>query len=223
MWRLSNDYEMYTEAFDMIRVYDGKKIDYRKMNELLHDIDNYTIEDFMKMLLNPPRNPNGRPRKIYAALRYLLDDKGARYVVNAIHKSVTTLIELRLLMNSGDVAAGLRFSVNEFKNNLPEDSPIKNLSNFAIVKNLNLAKQVSIRDLTVLKLMLENIRAGKFDDFEYERLLYTVINRCTFSEYRVMNDIGMMDCLEGRLIDVNTAHLYQSYDDMEDTGLNTIK
>lgn len=221
MWRLSNDYEMYAEAFDKVRLSDDKTITYEKMNELLSDIDNYTVEDFMRMLLNPPRNPKGRPRKIYAALRYLLDDKGARYVVNAIHKSATTLIELRMLMNSGELAAGLRFSVNEFKNNLPDESPIKNLSNYAIVKNLNLAKQVSIRDLTVLKLMLENIRAGKYDEFEYERLLYTAINRCTFSEYRVMNDIGMMDCLEGRLIDVNTAHLYETCENTSDAGLYT--
>ena len=207
MWKLSDSYEMYSEAFDKVRISEVKKIDYSLMNELLSDIDNYTIEDFMKMLLNPPRKPKGRPRNIYKALRYLLDDKGARLVVSSVYKSTQLLIEMRLLMNSGYVASGLKFNITEFKDGLPENSKIKGLSDHAIMKYFRLAGMVSLRDLMVLKMMIENTRLGKYDDIGYERLLYTMINRCTFEEERVLNDIGIKDLVDEQLFNVNTAHL----------------
>lgn len=212
IWRLSDNYEMYSEAFDKVYVYEGDIITYEIMKNLLVGIDNYNIDDFIRMLLNPPRNKFGKPRNVYKALNCLMDDLGPRKLVSKVRSAINRVYEMRIYMNKGIISAGKGFvlsekALNEFKDKLPESSTLKKMSNFTLSKYYKLARQTSLRDLMVMKMILSNNRINNYSTEQYERVLFSLINRCTYCADRVMNDAGMKNTLEEQLYQINKVRL----------------
>ena len=217
IWRLSDNYEEYQEAFERVRLSGLKSVDYKEMFDLLEGIDNYNIEDFIRLLLKPPRNPKSKPRNVYKALRSLVDEMGARAVVTKVSSALEVIQEMRMLMNNGTLAAGLRFKMSDFKASLDDSSKLKNMSDFRVLKYYRLAMMTSLRDIVAARLILKNARVNTYSDETYERMLFTLINRCTFNENRVMNDIGMKDTLEHGLYGLNII-ASSEVDDYDDTA-----
>lgn len=211
VWRLSDNYEMYNEAFDKVRTFTGQRVTYDDMKELLVGIDNYNIDDFIRMLLSPPRNKKGRPKNIYKALNCLINDLGPRKLCNKVLSAFERVLEMRLLLNDGKLSANgiwlKDYHINKLKEELPDDSKLKNMSNFAIKKYYNLAKQTSMRDIMISVMMLENNRIDQYSSEQYERILYSVVNRCTFNSDRVMNDCGIKNTLDESLQRLNSISI----------------
>lgn len=212
IWRLSDNYEMYQTAFEQVKLYQGDVITYDTMKNLLVGIDNYNIDDFIKMLLKPPKNRNGRPRNIYKALKCLMDDMGAKALVGKVKTAIDRVSEMRIQMNLGNISAGSGFvlsekALNEFKERLEDDNILKGMANFTLSKYYKLAKMTSARDLMFMQMILDNNRVDKFSTEGYERVLYSLINRQTFRSTRVQNDAGMDDILSRGLYDINVTSL----------------
>ena len=209
IWRLSDNYEEYADTFNKIKLYEGKHISYEQMKELLVGIDNYNVDDFVRMILNPPRKRKGKPRNIYKALNNLTDDIGARNLVLKVSNALDRIAEMRILMNEGKISAGNGYMLseailNKFKEGLPDSSKLKKMSNFALSKYYRLAKQTSMRDIEIARLIIDNSRTKVFTGTQYERILFSLINRCTFRPNRVANDIGMKDTLDEAMYNINS-------------------
>lgn len=211
VWRLSDNYEMYPEAFDSVRAFNSENISYADMKDALIGIDNYNIDDFVRMLLSPPRNKKGRPKNIYKALNCLIGDLGPKKLCNKVKDVFERVLEMRLILNDGMLSANgiwlKEYHINRLKESLPEQSKLKNLSNFAIKKYYDLARQTSMRDIMIAVMMLENNRIDEYSNEQYERVLYSVVNRCTFNGDRVMNDCGMKSTLDESISGLNKISL----------------
>lgn len=211
VWRLSDNYEMYPEAFDSVRAFNSSNISYADMKDALVGIDNYNIDDFIRMLLSPPRNKKGRPKNIYKALNCLIGDMGPKKLCLKVKTALERVLEMRLLLNDGELSANgiwlKEYHINRLKESLPDNSKLKNMSNFAIKKYYNLARQTSMRDIMIAVMILENNRIDAYTPEQFERVLYSVVNRCTFNGDRVMNDCGMKNTLNESMNSLNSISL----------------
>lgn len=166
-------------------------ITYEKAFESLAGIENFVIEDFLRKItdqLNTDKVSGRNP--IYRMLGYLIDEYGAKQLVNILKKKIDELIEFRLAINNGYIPIIVHYNIDEAKKLIGEENPIYNKSDYTFRELSKLASKTSLLDWTYMKMILENVRY-KYDDTSYLRALYSLVSRSVLTESRINNDIGL--------------------------------
>ena len=153
-------------------------------------LNNFVIDDFILRLLEPMTSDrtNGK-NKIYKMLGSLIDEFGARGLVNVLKSKIDDYIEFRLAINTGIIPIKVRYSVPEAKNRLGEKHKLSRYSDYTFRKMATIASSTSMRDWMYMKMILSN--ASKMSDTSYEKVLYSIVNRSVLTESRLNNDIGL--------------------------------
>lgn len=197
--RMSNSYDQYGEVIDKIIAesvpndVDGTNlytITYEDTLNAMKGIENFVIDDFIAKLLDPLKSDktNGK-NKIYRMLGSLLEEFGARQLVNRLKNKIDDYIEFRIAINTGIIPIVVKYSVQEAKNRLGEKHKLSKYSDYTFRKMANIASQTSLRDWMYMKMILGNV--SKMSDSSYEKALYSLINRSVLTESRINNDIGI--------------------------------
>ena len=95
----------------------------------------------------------------------------------------------------------MKYSLEEFKGKLEEESPLKKLSDFALRKNISMALDTSLKDLTYMKLILSTSKS--FDDESCEIVLMKLMNRALLTEERLLCNIGVQNDIDMELYNIN--------------------
>lgn len=202
--RMSNSYDDYEETIDKIaqNVPEGK-LEYNDLQEQMKGIENYVIEDFIELLLEPLSNDKTTSKKIYKMMTALMDEFGARKLVSSIIAVARESIEFRQFINDGYIPINIHYSFKEVQKSIGDKSSISKLSEFQFRKKAKLASKTSLLDWQYIILILSNI--NKFSDESYERALYTLASRSVLSESRLNNDIGVENILMGDIFSINNT------------------
>lgn len=203
--RMSDNYDEYGFMIGLLEDSGYTEISYDSMKDLLSGVENYALEDFIGIILKPPANPRASKRKAYGMMRIMIDDMGGVKLINSIKRTIEKLIEIRTYINQGLIPGRIKYSMKEFKDKLPEESLLKNTSDFIIRKNIDTALDCSLRDLMFIKLILQN-NSG-FSDEACELTLIKVINRALVSSDRLLSDIGLQDDMDRILYKLNRVLL----------------
>lgn len=211
--RMSNLYDDYTETID--KMCDGLEnyvIDYKEMQDKLKGIENYIIEDFVELLLEPLTNDRTNSKKIYKMLGSLLNEFGPQNLVYRIIKIAKEELEFREYINSGYIPIKVHYSFKEIKKAIGDKSEISKLSEYQFRKKALLASKTSLRDWQYIVLILSNVR--DYNKSSYEKVLYTLVNRSVISSSRLNNDIGIDNILTSDIKLLDTIR----YEDKENEG-----
>jgi hypothetical protein len=208
MIRLGKDYNNYSSLLGRFRIkYEGGCITYKDMLLELKDIENYTLDYFMIKLSQPlDIDKISKRKKIYSIQRALVNELGYTELLKKISYKVKDLIEMRILINTGQVPVGIKFNADKVKNKLPEKHPLKKLSNNGFRATAWMASRYCIRDLILIKDMISSLgNLYKANQFECAKVLNSIVNRTTFDKDRLLNDIKIQNQIEESLYVVNTA------------------
>lgn len=202
--RMSNAYDQYENVIENIcakslpngymqmSILETPVITYTQAFECLRGIENFVIDDFLERLTVPLNSDNPSSRIIvFKMMSYLVEEYGARKLVNILLKKIDELIEFRIAINDGYIPIIVNYNVDEAKRMLGEDSQIATKSDFQFRKLAKLASMTSLKDWIYMKMILQN--TSKFDDNSYDKVLYSLINRSVLTESRLNNDIGVED------------------------------
>lgn len=193
--RMSKAYDDYDGLIEKFKLYESDLITYDLALEGLKGIENYVLDDFLEKLLEPLKSdkPTGRAA-IFRMLNSLIREYGARKLVNLLIFRVSDLIEFRIAINKGYIPIIVRYSVEESKKLIGEENPISKKSDYQFIRMASMASKTSLRDLTYLKLILENV--SKYDELSYEKAVYAAVTRSVLTESRLNNDIGISNVME---------------------------
>lgn len=211
--RMSNLYDDYIETID--RMCDGLEnyiIDYKEMQDKLKGIQNYVIEDFVELLLEPLINDKTNGKKIYKMLGSLLNEFEPQNLVYKIIKIAKEELEFREYINSGYIPIKVHYSFKEIKKAIGDKSEISKLSEYQFRKKALLASKTSLRDWQYIILILSNVR--DYNRSSYEKVLYTLVSRSIISSSRLNNDIGIDNILTSDIKLLDTIR----YEDKENEG-----
>lgn len=211
--RMSNLYDNYIETID--RMCDGLEnyiIDYKEMQDKLKGIQNYVIEDFVELLLEPLINDKTNGKKIYKMLGSLLNEFEPQNLVYKIIKIAKEELEFREYINSGYIPIKVHYSFKEIKKAIGDKSEISKLSEYQFRKKALLASKTSLRDWQYIILILSNVR--DYNRSSYEKVLYTLVSRSIISSSRLNNDIGIDNILTSDIKLLDTIR----YEDKENEG-----
>lgn len=127
--RMSNAYDAYKETVEIVLqsvkdVPNSKEITMAQMKEALTGIENYVLDDFITELTKRMGSTKiSTNRKIYKMYKSLLDTMGAVKLVKTLRSKIDTIIELRLLINSGVIPIRIRYSAKEVKDRIERMYP----------------------------------------------------------------------------------------------------
>lgn len=202
--RMSSSYDDYEEIIDKIVTesvpdkIEGQDpnwvytITYRDTLDAMKGIENFVLDDFIDKLLVPLKTDKQNAKnKVYKMLNALLEEYGAQQLVNKLKFKVDDYIEFRIAINNGIIPIQImKFSVQDSKKRLPEESKLLNFSDYTFRKMALIASRTSLTDWMYMKLILNNARY-QYDSTSYERVLYSLINRTILNESRLNNAIGI--------------------------------
>ena len=207
--RMSNSYDDYEETIDKIaqNIPEGK-LEYNDLQEQMKGIENYVIEDFIELLLEPLANDKTTSKKIYKMLAALMDEFGARKLTSSIISIARDSLEFRQFINDGYIPVNIYYSFKEVQKSIGDKSSISKLSEFQFRKKAKLASKTSLLDWQYIILILSNV--NKFSDESYEKALYTLVSRSVLSESRLNNDIGVENILIDDISSINSIKYIDS-------------
>lgn len=194
--RMSTAYDDYGNIITKVLEYNKDKVIDRKVMEVgLKGVENFVIDDFIEQLLKPLSGSDiQKNRKIYKMYGALVKEMGADGVLTKIKYKVDELIEFRRAINNGIIPIQVRFSVEEAKQRLGEESKLYKVPDFRFRKMAYIASQTSLKDWFYMQTLLSQV-GGKYgrlrDTQEYERILYTLVHRTVLNEHRIKKGIGM--------------------------------
>lgn len=219
--RMSTSYDEYDRVIDKIctGVQEDTQLSYERIQEELKGIENYVLDDFIVALAKPIASDKiSTNRHVYKMLKVLIQEYGAKGLVNKLQYSIDELIQFRIIINSGIVPIKVSYSFMEVKNKLGEDNKLSKISEFRFRKMAQLASLISIRDLVYVQLILNNIdtiavnkserketdkETGKervvtvvtkiLSEESCEKALYSMLHRSVLNKDRLDNDIGISD------------------------------
>ena len=204
--RMSSEYDQYDQVIEKICVnnlpegymqmnfIDVPPITYQQAFESLRGIENFVIDDFMEKLAIPlpSDNPNGKA-VVFKMMGYLVEEYGARKLVNTLTKKIDELIEFRLAINAGYIPIIVNYNVDEAKKLLGEESEIAKKSDYQFRRLAKLASRTSLQDWFYMRLILQNV--NKFNEESYNKALYSLVTRSVLTESRINNNIGIDDLM----------------------------
>ncbi len=124
----------------------------------------------------------------------LSQEFGPEKLVSKITYKIDDYIEFRIAINSGAIPIKVKYSVDEAKKRLGEESRLSKLSDFQFRRMSYIASQTSLKDWTYMRLILHNVTL-KYKAESYEKVLYSLVNRSNLSEFRLNNDIGLKNSI----------------------------
>jgi len=190
--RMSNAYDDYGNIIDRVmEMVSGGVIDKKIMEKGLKGVENYVIDDFIEFLLRPLSGPEiSKNRKVYKMYGALVREMGAKAVLMKTRYKVDELIEFRRAINNGLIPIQVRFSVEEAKKRLGEESKLGKIADFRFRKLAELASKTSLKDWFYMQTLLSRV-SGMTSDEECERILFTLVHRTVLNEIRVKKGIGV--------------------------------
>ena len=210
--RLSSNYDVYDDVIDNIvnnlGVINSKteiEISYEDMLTYLKDIQFYILDDFILQLITPMRSKKiVVNRKVYKVEGVMLNELGAKGLVYKLRYRIDELIEMRIAINNGYIPIRVKYSVVEAKRRLGENHRLNKLSDYAFRYTAYIASKTSLKDWLFMKMILNNI-SNIANSEEYEKVIHALINRSTFNENRLLNDIGVSNIIENSLYELNNT------------------
>ena len=210
--RLSSNYDTYDDVINSIVNNLGSmqsknkiQLSYKDMLEYLKGVQFYILDDFILQLLIPIKTKKiVTNRKIYKIEKEMLNELGAKGLVNKLRYRVDDLIEMRMAINNGYIPIRVKYSVQESKRRLGESSKLNKLSDYSFKYTAYIASKTSLKDWLFIKMLLNNIENISNIE-EYERVIHSIVNRSTFNENRLLNDIGVIDTIENSLYELNNT------------------
>lgn len=173
--RMGEAYDEYQIVLDRIKSLNLTTISYDDMKKALTGIEHYNTEDFLRVVLKPPRTAKSSKKKALNMMYVLIGDMGAHALLTSISNSINQLLELRTYVNKGYIPGTVKFDLDEFKAKLDDTSYFKKMNNYSLGKKLNLAFMTSQRDLLFMKMI---IMQGLVDDCNTcEKTLYVLLTR----------------------------------------------
>ena len=218
--RVNDQYNEYGSLMDRIAIdCKGTEVSYKTMLEHLKGVENFILDDFIVELTKPMLSKNiALNRKIYKIERALLDESTPQDILYKFYKRLDNLIEMRVMINMGAVPAGVRFKVETAQNRIGDGSSLSKLSEFGFMRIYNQAQLTSLKDWVFMKMILGKVFNSDKPSYmvrndEYYKTLHALINRTTFSSYRLLNDMCIEDAND-IYIDKLDKYLYEDWDDM---------
>lgn len=177
-------------------------ITYDNAFDALKGIENFVLDDLLVGFTMPLKTDKISGRKmIFKTMGFLIEEYGARKLVNMLLSKIDELIEFRVAINSGYIPILVDYNVAEAKKMLGEESKIASKSDYQFKKMSYIAARTSLLDWVYLKLILEN--TNKFNDESYEKALYSAVARSSLTPSRINNDIGIENILSKDLEYIN--------------------
>lgn len=199
--RMGEAYDDYDLVLSRIQVLNLTSISYDDMKKVLTGIEHFNIDDFLKVLLKPPRTAKTSKKKITHMMYTLMGDLGAQQLLKMIAFHVDQLLELRTYINKGYIPGEVKISLSDFKDKLEDGNVFKTMSDYVLSKKINLALTVSQRDLLYLKLMILQGMSSEKDTCE--KTLYVILSRALLSPARLSEYLGCRDIVDKELIMLN--------------------
>lgn len=202
--RLSTSYDDYEETIDRLCLgRENTELTYDEMLEGLKGVENFVLDDLIERLLIPvPNNSTSANKKMYRMLSSLIQEFGPEKLVNRLKYKINDYIEFRIAINSGIIPIKVRYSVLEAKGRLGEDSRIAKINDYQFRRMAYIASKTSLRDWTYMRLILNNV-TSRYRPESYEKVLYSLVNRSNLSEFRLNNDVGIIDIISPDLDKLN--------------------
>lgn len=201
--RMSTAYDDYDEVIDDICIKDRSfDISYDKMVEHLKNVNNYVLDDFIAQLLVPVKSKKiVKRRKIYKMYGFLRESMSASKLVSDIKYKVEDMIEFRMAINNGKIPVLVRYSVDEVKTRIDENSKLKKMNTYTFKRSAYIASQTTLRDWYYMKMILCSVKG--YDESSYDRVLIGLIHRGVYSCDRLANLMGISNVLEENLFSLN--------------------
>ena len=199
--RLSNSYDDYQEVIDNIRLKrGGNKLTYDEMLEDLKGVENYLLDDFLEKLLIPATNPSPNANKrMYRISNSLIAEFGAQKLVQKLKYKIDDYLEFRLAINKGIIPIKVKYDISEAKKKLGEEHRLYKISDFSFRRMAYVASQTSLNDWLYMRLIVNNASNRGGSEVEFERVIYSLINRSNLPDIRLNNDIGLENSLSPEL------------------------
>lgn len=196
--RMSSSYDDYIQIIDKIceenlpegylqskEIYD---IDYDSVFNSLRGIENFVLDDFIYQIVKPLTSDKPKSGTIvFRMMGYLIEEYGARKLVNLLIAKIGDIIEFRMAINKGYIPIIVNYNVSEAKELIGEDNPISKKSDFQFKKLAQIASLTSLQDWVYMRMILMNV--SKFSETSYNKALYSLVARTQLTESRLNNDI----------------------------------
>ena len=201
--RMSNMYDEYEETIERIcnNVSEGD-LPYEELQQQMKGIENYVVEDFVELMLEPLTNDKTNNKKIYRMLVALINEFGAMRLSKRIIAIAKESIEFRYYINSGYIPVNIFYSFSEVQKSIGDKSDISKLSEYQFRKKAKLASKTSMLDWEYIILILSNV-GNRYSDESYEKALYALASRTVLNESRLNNDIGIENILGETIRELN--------------------
>lgn len=211
--RLGKNYNEYSSLLGKMKI-NYVNITYKDMLYELKGIENYTIDDFIIKLSTPLKTDKlSKRKKIYAIERALINDIGYKSLLYKVKDKINDLIEMRVLINNGHIPIGIKYNISKVQKILPEKHTLKKVSEYNFRFLNEVALKYSLRDLIIIKCILNTIVISKASNFECAKVLHSIINRTSFEKERILNDINISNNIQECLTDINRTKLDNIYKD----------
>lgn len=228
--KVNNQYNSYTDLINRLELdYSPKSasktlensskteqdlytLTYSDISDSLKDVANYMLDDFIKELANPIKSVKiVKSRRIYKILNALLNDFTAKQLVMNLNRAIGDIIEMRVLINKGIVPVGVKFKVETCKTRIGEGSKLYKISDYKFMQLYEQAQLTSLKDWVYIKLLMAPVTEASnrpsymIDDSEFEKVLLSIVNRTTFSTFRLLNDIAIIDSMNYYIDKLNSV------------------
>lgn len=220
--RMSASYSDYGNVIDSLERQfkednSGNVLDYDTAKVLMKDIENFVLEDFLFELVKPIKNAKVvKNRKVYKMFSSLADDVGYAKLVSQLGYKINDLIELRININNGNIPVMVKYDIAKIKDRLGKEHKLNKLSDFSFKRYAYLASQTTLKDWYYMKLILKGIE-HTWSDAECEKALMALVHRNTFSNDRVLNDIGIKNTLMENLVQLNMTPYNTEFKGFDDS------
>lgn len=211
--RLGNDYNEYSSLLERIRLkYQYSVLTYKDMLYELKGIENYAIDDFIVRLAQPLETDKiSKRKKIYTIQKALVNDVGYRGLVSKLRYKIKDILEMRILINNGEVPLGVRYNVKKIQNKLPEKHSLRSLSEYSFKKTSAMAEKFCLRDLVLIMLLLNTVDNSS-SDYDYARVITNIVNRTALTKDRLLNDIRISDNLKDEIVLLSSMQYKENTD-----------
>lgn len=202
--RMGTYYDRYSETIDRLCV-GHNKLTYADMREGLKGVTSYVMWDLLKTLphtYGSDKSRSVKTRKAYKVLKDLIVELGERKTLSMLKKQVDYLVEFRYIINTGVLPIVIPYKVDKVQEKLSEDSPLKTMAEPTFKRYANLANQTTLKDWLYIQMIINHAMEQSTSLAAFQGLS-AVINRSTYPNERVLNDLGVKNILTEGLVDLN--------------------
>lgn len=185
-YRMGGRFELYSEYVNKLAANSkGQKWTKATMESALGDTKHYSKETIVELMLKGTDSLNFSNRsKLMKQLLYLIEEFGAKDVVEYLRGQIEELIKYRMLMNMGKIPYRLRYNIEKVK----ESCGLDKVSNGLFKMLTKRASEISLEELYMIQRQLYE------KDSNYQAMLYRAMLR------RVLTDKEAKDAMERTLL-----------------------